>query len=90
MVDGTARNRRLRGCSADERPVHAARGLCLSFKSANNVTISLSAVYRSISGVRGDGNYDYENDADFVAPDMIGAGYAAWDTGITVKWAIGQ
>jgi outer membrane protease len=65
-------------------------GLCLSFKSANNVTFSFSAVYRNISGVRGDGHYDYENDADFVIPDMVGSGYAAWDTGITVKWAIGQ
>jgi outer membrane protease len=65
-------------------------GLCLSFKPTQRVSLSFQVAYRNISGPRGDGKYDYESEPDLVAKGLSGAGYSAWDVGITAKWNVGE
>jgi outer membrane protease len=65
-------------------------GLRVSFKPSETFTLSFSAACRSISGSRGDGKYDFANEPDLVAKNMSGAGYSAWDTGITATYTVGN
>jgi outer membrane protease len=62
--------------------------LTLSFKAAPAFTVSLSVLYRQISGTRGDSTY--AGGDDFPEPNtfkgLAGASYAAFDVGLAVQY----
>jgi outer membrane protease len=63
-------------------------GLCFSFEPNNFFTLSLSFLYRNISGTRGDGDYKYQGQPTITAEDLRGAGYSSFDVGIMIKFNI--
>jgi outer membrane protease len=56
---------------------------------ANNSIISISVEYKNISGTRGDAKYN-DNGTSTTYKNMGGAGYSAFDVGITAKTRIGK
>jgi outer membrane protease len=62
--------------------------LLFSFKPNNFFTISLSFLYRNISGTRGDGEYKEQGQPAFTAKNLTGAGYSGFDIGIMAKFNI--
>jgi outer membrane protease len=62
--------------------------LLFSFRPINFFTLSLSFLYRNISGTRGDGEYKQQGQATFTAKDIIGAGYYMFDIGIVARFNI--
>jgi outer membrane protease len=65
-------------------------GLLFSFKPNDLMILSLSFSYRNISGTRGDSTYNEEGYPEFVAKNMGGAGYSAFDVGIIARFTIGS
>jgi hypothetical protein len=59
-------------------------GFIFSFTPGDRIGLSLSFLYRNISGIRGDG--DYRGNPTMITDNLNGAGYSAFDTGITVKF----
>jgi outer membrane protease len=63
-------------------------GLLFSFKPNDLMILSLSFSYRNISGPRGDSTYNQEGYPEFVAENMGGAGYSAFDIGIIARFTL--
>jgi plasminogen activator len=64
-------------------------GFTFSFNSSDATVLSLSFLYRNISGIRGNGKYE-EPDETITTNNQSGAGYAAFDVGFTAKFKLGN
>jgi outer membrane protease len=62
--------------------------LLFSFKPNNFRTLSLSFLYRNISGTRGDSEYKQQGQPTLKAEYLGGAGYSAFDIGIIAQFKL--
>lgn len=62
--------------------------LLFSFTPKDFFTLSLSVLYRNISYVRGDGVYKEKGKPARTAENILGAGYSAFDVGLTAKFRL--
>ncbi|MDR0589218.1 MAG: omptin family outer membrane protease [Spirochaetaceae bacterium] len=63
--------------------------LLFSFTPRDFFILSFSASYRNISHIRGDGVYRFNNtNSEVHAKNMLGAGYSAFDLGLTAKFKL--
>jgi outer membrane protease len=65
-------------------------GLLFSFRVNSFSTLSLSMLYKSISGTRGDGEYNQQGQPALTAKNLCGGAYSAFDVGIIAKLNIGN
>jgi outer membrane protease len=61
--------------------------LLFSFKANNFITLGLSFSYKNISGTRGDDEYAYQGQK-YIAKNMAGGGYSAFDIGLKATFKI--
>jgi outer membrane protease len=62
--------------------------LVFSWTPKDYFSLSISGSYRNISGTRGDGKYVQEGEGAMTARDRVGAGYEAFDVGLSAKFSV--